>query len=337
LPSLDSAFCDPPDEVAPALSVRSSSVVARIPGMSELLSRSHRAFDAGDEALAREALGAALDLAPEDPRLLRSYGLVAASSPDFLKSIPALERYMKKQPKDARVGRLLMRLRTQADIQRDFETIFEGGISLAHPKGISDETSRAVLREIEQTLSEAAVLTGTPRRNELYAVVYRDRSELIAVSCVRSWAGGLYDGTLRLTLEGGGGESALRHESLHAQLVPRTGASPRWFHEGLAQYFEEKGRLRWRPILDTMVKNRTYVPFSSMNASFQEFEQANDAGLGYAQAKAMVYLLVEREGEVGIAHAVSLLRSKTRPEALASALHLNEEDLLRFLEKSQPR
>jgi hypothetical protein len=336
--SLDAAFCDPPDEPLPAL-VRTSSSVGRIPGMSELLARAHRAFDAGDDSLGRQALRAALELAPSDPWLLRTYGLAAAPSSDFTKGAAALQEYVRLMPKDRRAARLLLRLQTQAEVQRDFETLVSGGISLALPKDqLSDgESARSILRQIEGALTDAAVLTGTPRRKELYAVVYRDRSELLAVSCARSWTDGLYDGTLRLTVDGGRLEAALRHESLHAQLVPRIGASPRWFQEGLAQYLEEGGRFRWRPILGAVVKNHTYIPFSSMNASFQEFEQANDAGLGYAQAKAMVFMLAERDGETGIARAVSLLRAKTPPEALAGALGLTEDDLLRFLERQEPR
>ena len=46
----------------------------------------------------------------------------------------------------------------------------------------------------------------------------------------------------------------LRPETLHAQLIPSIGTSPRWFHEGLAQYFEDRGQFRWRQGFGLMVE-----------------------------------------------------------------------------------
>jgi hypothetical protein len=248
------------------------------------------------------------------------YGLKAIHSPDYVSSIDALGRYLAKVPSDAHITRLRSLLMTQAEIQRDFELLrSRRGLSLAYPKDVlSVRDAGAALDEIDVALDEAARLTGTPRRKELYAVLYRDRSELLAVTCAPAWSGAVYDGTLRIPLDAGKvGETHLRHETL-------------------AQYFEDRGQFRWRQGFGLMVKNHTYVPFSSLDGSFYVFEQDEDAMLAYDQSAAMLHLLVAREGEAGIGRAVRLLKSGSAQGQLADALGLSDTDLLALLAAKQP-
>lgn len=337
--SLSDGFCDPPDEPRARPHVPLSSAAAQIPGLPEALEDAEAARKHKDPSAERAALARAWALAPEEPILAFGYGLKAIHSPDYLSSIDALGRYLAKVPSDAHITRLRSLLMTQAEIQRDFELLrSRRGLSLAYPKDVlSVRDAGAALDEIDLALDEAARLTGTPRRKELYAVLYRDRSELLAVTCAPAWSGAVYDGTLRIPLDAGKvGETHLRHETLHAQLIPSVGTSPRWFHEGLAQYFEDRGQFRWRQGFGLMVKNHTYVPFSSLDGSFYVFEQDEDAMLAYDQSAAMLHLLVAREGEAGIARAVRLLKSGPAQGQLADALGLSDTDLLALLAAKQP-
>lgn len=337
--SLSDGFCDPPDEPRARPHVPLTAAAARVPGLAEALEAAEAARKHKDTPAERAALARAWALAPEEPILAFGYGLKAVHSPDYLSSIDALGRYLAKVPNDAHINRLRSLLMTQAEIQRDFELLrSRRGLSLAYPKDtLSVRDAGAALGEIDLALDEAARLTGTPRRKELYAVLYRDRSELLAVTCAPAWSGAVYDGTLRIPLDAGRvGEAHLRHETLHAQLIPSIGTNPRWFHEGLAQYFEDRGQFRWRPGFGLMVKNQTYVPFSSLDGSFYVFEQDEDAMLAYDQSAAMLHLLVTREGEAGIARAVRLLKSGSAPEQLGEALGLSDAELLTMLAAKQP-
>jgi hypothetical protein len=346
--SLNDGFCDPPDEPRARPHVPLSAAAARIPGVQSALGAAEAARKVKDSAAERAALARALALAPEEPILAFGYGLKAIHSPDYPASIDALSRYLAKVPSDAHITRLRSLLETQVEIQKDFALLRSTrGLSLAYPKDAPEGAiaphnaerpdAGAALDEIDLALDEAARLTGTERRKELYAVLYRDRSELLAVTCAPAWSGAVYDGTLRIPLDAGKVTGAhLRHETLHAQLIPSIGTSPRWFHEGLAQYFEDRGQFRWRQGFGLMVKNHTYVPFSSLDGSFYVFEQDEDAMLAYDQSAAMLYLLVEREGEAGIARAVSLLKSGAPADQLSSALGLTDTDLLAMLAAKQP-
>ena len=84
-----------------------------------------------------------------------------------------------------------------------------------------------------------------------------------------------------------------------------------------------------------MVKNRTWVPFTSLDGTFRVFEGAGDAELAYAQSHAMVELMRELGGDQSIATARAAFQSGADPPtALARACRRSEvtgEDLLTFL------
>jgi hypothetical protein len=200
------------------------------------------------------------------------------------------------------------------------------------PDVMREGAARVAVYEIRTALEDAARLTGTSRRSELYAVVYRDNSEILAVTCAPAWSRAVYDGTLRVMVENGTTRTHdVRHEAMHAQLGPLIGGQPKWFHEGVANYLGSRGRLRWLASFDLMLANRTYVPFASLDGSFWDLDADEDAGLVYAESEAMVHLLVERGGEDAIARAVSMLKAGKSSSDLARALELREDDLLDML------
>jgi hypothetical protein len=280
--------------------------------------------------------------APEAADLRRVFGLVHTSA--FSDAAPLLDRYLVAHPDDAQLSRLRSRLRAQTDVQEGFARTTRGIVTLAYPPdalGAGDAWNLA--GRLDDALDEAARLTQTPRRDQLYAVAYRDRSELLAVTCVPSWAIGVYDGTLRLALDTMQNERnkdrELRHEALHAQLGPVVSGAPRWWDEGLAQYFEDHGKLGWNGAFAAMLRNKTYIPFKSLEGTFFVFEGTQDAALAYEQSHAMVQLLVDRQGEAVIARAVEALKSGAAKNGLIAAIDptLSEADLLALLERSQPR
>ncbi len=260
-------------------------------------------------------------------------------TPAFASAAPLLDAYLAAHTDDLRMSRLRARLRAQIDVQDGFALHTLQGVALAYPPdAISAGDAWNLVGTITDALNDAAQLTGTVRRETLFAIAYRDRSELLAVTCVQAWAIGVYDGSLRVTLDTLQKDRELRHEAMHAQLGPLVHNAPRWWDEGVAQYFEGRGTLRWNEGLALMVRNKTYIPFKSLEGTFSAFEGNEDAALAYDQSHAMVQLLVERQGESVIARAVEFLRSEKKG-SLLTALdpELKEADMLAMLERRRPR
>jgi hypothetical protein len=284
------------------------------------------------------ALRQARRLLPRDPAVGWAIADATYESPDLDEAIEGLSVYLASVDSPG-MARLRARLEMQRDIQRGDLRKERNGVTMLWPQGsLSYPQADELLTAVDRGLDEAARFTGSPRRGPLTVVVYPGRSELLAVSCARSWTAALFDGTLRVVAPPDSGTvdwTVLRHETLHAQLSPMAPRAPKWFHEGVAQSFaQESGRERkWR----LMVRNHVWVPFASLDSSFQAFDSDSDADLVYAQSYAMVELMRECGGDGALDTALAAFASGAdTPTALARACHGEEvtgKDLLDFLER----
>ncbi len=261
-------------------------------------------------------------LRPHDPAVGLALALATRSDADVDEAIAGLGDFLSVEPSEG-LARLKARLEVQRDIQRGFERRSQNGVTLLWPAdSMSAAQALRLLDAVDQALHDAALLTGTARRESLAVMVYPGRSELLAVSCAASWAGGLFDGALRLVANGteplGVDAATVQHESMHAQLSPAVPTAPKWFHEGVAQSFANESaqsRAAWA----AMVRNRVWVPFESLDGSFAIFG-TSDAHLAYAQSLAMVEFMRDRCGAAALPAALDAFQhAATTPQALRTA------------------
>lgn len=286
----------------------------------------------GEERLT--ALRRARTIAPRDAATGWLIADETRHSADLDEAIDGLTAYLAKESVPG-VSRLRARLEVARSIQRDYQRESRNGVTVLWPAAtLTSSQAVDLATTVDRELDSAARFTGTQRRAKLTVIVYPSRSELLAVTCAPAWAGGIYDGALRLiaapTPEGVK-PSTVRHETLHAQLTPAAPNSPLWFDEGVAQSFDRREEpSAWR----LMVRNKTWIPFSSLNDSFYVFE-GSDVSLAYAQSYAMVEMMRELGGDEAISVAREALASGADTEAvLARACRRSEvtgADLLSFL------
>jgi hypothetical protein len=287
-----------------------------------------------DEQLA--ALRRARSLAPTDPAVGWDIAAATLEGPDLEEGIDGLTAYLRADPSPV-VSAFRARLLVQRELQMSYQRLARNGVTLLWPAAsLTLSQAEDVARAVDRALDDAATFTGTRRRARLTVVVYPGKSELLAVTCSPSWTGGSFDGTLRLPASDGPAGvdlESVRHEALHAQLTPLAPTAPTWFHEGVAQSFaRETAPRKWR----LMVKNRVWVPFSSLEGTFHDFEAVADAELAYAQSYAMVEFLRAEGGIVGISIALAALAAGDNTEtALTKACGHPVEgaQLLSFIEQ----
>jgi len=214
-----------------------------------------------------------------------------------------------------------------------------GGLSLRYPSSIDDGAARATLDTASEVLTEAARMLGVAPRRELSVVVYDSREALRAVTCVPGWAGGVYDGTLRLTrdtvIHPDERRRVVRHEGLHAALGAAAGPTPYWFNEGLAQRFADERSPAHEASWARIRRSGMTIPFPSLEGSFLDIDDPDDARLAYHQSLAMVDLLAQRRGERVFSDAVTYLSGGGDRTALLEALGgprpMSSADLIEFL------
>lgn len=280
----------------------------------------------GQGEVERTALRRVRELSPHDAAAGLAVALATRHSPDLDEAIDGLTDFLAAEPTPA-LARLKARLEVQRDLQRTYTRRTRRGVTMLWPaEALTSTQADDVLIAIDQALDDAAKRTGSSRRETLTVVVYPGRSELLAVSCVPTWAGGLFDGVLRLVVSEdalGVRRKTLLHETLHAQLTPFAPQAPKWFHEGVAEAFADErddARGPWA----LMVKNKVWVPFESLDGSFTVLN-GPDAQLAYAQSLGMVDFLEATCGPSALAEAIAAFQTgASTAKALARACHRDE-------------
>ncbi len=284
------------------------------------------------------ALRRARQALPRDAAIGLALALATRTTADLDEAIAGLGDYLAVENAPG-LARMRARLEVQRDIQRPFSRRSKSGITLLWPpEAMTERQADGLLSTIDTALEDASRLLGTQRRTSLTVVVYPGRSELLAVSCVPTWAGGLFDGVLRLIASSdalGVKPRTVLHETLHAQLTPFAPNAPKWFHEGVAQSFAKESNevtAQW----SLMVRNRVWVPFDSLDGTFGIFAAA-DAHLAYAQSLAMVEYLRDVCGSHALADAAAALQAGANTQsAMAKACNRAEVpggELLDYLER----
>jgi hypothetical protein len=301
-------------------------------GDPELAAAVRAARDEDEPWRRPDQLRRARKLKPSDPAIGWEIAALTRYSPDVDEAVDGLAAYVAADP-NPDLMRVRALLEVQRDIQKEYARSEHGGTTVLWPRDLlTASQADQLLYEVNRSLDDAARLTGTRRRDQLTVVVYPSRSELLAVTCVRSWTAGVYDGTLRLTapIE----TKVLQHETLHAQASRHASRAPRGFHDGLAQSFAKQSERKSRWAL--MVKNRTYVPFSSLDGSFQAFEASDDAALAYTQSYAMVELMRDCGGDGAIPRAIDAFQRGEGTEGVlmqACGRPVSGNDLIDFMSK----
>ncbi|MGC4119918.1 MAG: tetratricopeptide repeat protein [Myxococcales bacterium] len=349
-----------------ALAVRARSLLGR--GESELpraLAFADRsvAVDESDpvtrvlRALVRERLGQradalsdlrrAFELEPLHPRIALGLARRLERSGDSAEALAALTTYRAlaspapTPSEDDAAGRFQAQLERQMALTRSHVRVAVRGVSLLYPEpSLSRSDAEALATGIADALDETARLTSTTRRPELTVVAYATCADLLSVACVPLWAAAYFDGIVRLHLEGSKPDlqGSYRHEAVHAQLSSAVRNAPLWFHEGLADSVSRPGSFpaRRHGKLALLARNRTWIPFSSLNDSLSSFDDP-DSGIAYAQSDAMVQFLLAEGGPDAVARAVRYLdRGGDPTRLLASTLGraVEEREVLDFVEKT---
>ncbi|MBL8857686.1 MAG: hypothetical protein JNL28_04155 [Planctomycetes bacterium] len=160
-------------------------------------------------------------------------------------------------------------------------------------------------------------------RPKIRVVLYR-RGEFHDATGMGHWAGGLYDGTVRVPVEDlksekGALTRVLRHELTHAFVHAAGGTNvPGWLNEGLAQRLEFDSMAHAQTALESArreLRGVELIPLDAMKGSLSELKDEKKIAQAYRQALTFVawleftygdrvpYQLVAGHKEGGVAQA----------------------------------
>lgn len=280
------------------------------------VSAAHAASLLGRQSDAERWLERALQIEPAFTPASLLLGQVLVKQGRLLDAVAVLERAAVRAPADVRVMSQLEAWREEARSQSrlfesrstHFAVLFDGPADARVARTAIDVLEHAYYRV-------GAVMLAYPPST---TVVLSSRQQFRDVTRSPAWAGGVFDGRIRLPAEGAlerpdEFRRVLEHEFVHVVVSTLAGAGvPRWLHEGLAMTLEPGGGA-WG--LELLTRTSQRVDVFHLLSGFEHLG-AHEASLAYAQSVSAVKAMVARAGMPAV---VGLLRRVGEGETFPAA------------------
>ncbi|HEY1304025.1 MAG TPA: tetratricopeptide repeat protein [Vicinamibacterales bacterium] len=315
--------------------------------IAELNDTGWKMLQSGDAGRAASLFGEALEQRPDDPVLLFGASVAAHIQDRTSDAKPKLRRALEVNPRFTPASLLLGEIiYREGDLDQAMK-IYETALKFA--PGNPDLTAR-----LEKWRAEADVhSTVMARRQDRFRVMFEGRTDApVAAHATESlnaafwrigqelraypstpivvilytekqfrditrapeWSDGVYDGRIRVPVEGATRTPAafdhvLTHELTHAMiasLAPR--GIPTWLHEGLAQHFDGADAQAARRRLQALPR---HIPLDQLERSFGGLTTAG-AVVAYDESLVAVSAIIER-ANVSWTQLLSALAGSDRP------------------------
>jgi tetratricopeptide (TPR) repeat protein len=281
----------------------------------------------GDEATARLQLTRALHEQPGLTAASLLLGQILYAQADLPGAIDVYEQALARAPGETRLAAKLEAWRKEAALHDTFSTRVATHFTILF-EGPPDQPLAARVSDLlEAAYWKVGGALGVYPPDVLTVILY-SKEQFRDVTQSPSWAGGAYDGRIRIPVGGRIDEKELArviaHELTHAvvhSLAPR--GLPAWLDEGLAQLMESD-RIP-APIPD----GARVPPLSSLEGSLAGLSP-QDARTAYAVSAAAAQALLDRAGPMVMVNLLTYLGNGTAfPDAFERAALMPYADFLR--------
>lgn len=282
-------------------------------------------------------------LAPDSAVAFAILGYSQFQQSKTKESIVSLKHSLQLAP-DPNVSELLTRaereLSTEGEFAQEssshFTMMYEGGQAPA-------QFRREILQTLEHHFEDLARDLNFVPRETIPVVLYSDK-QYFDVTQAPSWSGALYDGKLRMPINGLTGMTAdlsrvLKHELTHSFISAiAKGRCPTWLNEGIAQIEEPRSARSQGSRLASLYGSQHNIPLNELEASFTRFNSA-EANVAYVQSLAAVEYIRDTYGMSDLAAILKRLgEGQSTESALRSTIHSGygqlEQELTTFLKRS---
>jgi tetratricopeptide (TPR) repeat protein len=255
------------------------------------------AHDRGNQKEAIARLTRAFELNPKLIDAARLLGRIAFDEGEVDLAIRTYEKALEQAPGDGGLARTLETWRREAGVHHTFSeqrfdrlrVMFEGRAEESLAAQATKVFNSAFFR-IGDTLGEYP-------SNTIVAVLYTDK-QFRDITRAPNWAGGQYDGRIRIPAAGAAQspelfEHVMTHELTHAviaSIVPH--GVPTWLNEGLAQHFDGSDPQAARRRLKMLGRS---VPLRNLENGFGRMGAA-EAQMAYDESLIAVEVMADRPG-----------------------------------------
>jgi tetratricopeptide (TPR) repeat protein len=263
----------------------------------------------GDEATARLQLTRALHEQPSLTAASMLLGQILYAQGDLTGAIDVYEQALARAPGETRLSTRLEAWRNEAALHDTFSTRAATHFTILF-EGPPDQPLAARVSDLlEAAYWKIGGALGVYPPDVLTVILY-SKEQFRDVTRAPAWAGGAYDGRIRIPVGGRVDEKELArviaHELTHAvvhSLAPR--GVPLWLDEGLAQLMESGKPTAPLP------EGALVPPLSRLEGSFASLSP-EDARTAYAVSAAAAQALLDRAGPMVMVNLLMFLGNGAR-------------------------
>lgn len=267
----------------------------------------------------------AVRLAPDSPDALTVLGYAQFASDRTEDAVRTWKRSLQLRP-DATVEQYLAKAQRDQTAEADYSERESSHFSL-HYEGrqTSDAFRSQLMSTLESEYDDLVRELGIAPRNTITVILYTEQ-QYFDVTQAPSWSGAVYDGKLRIPVQGITSVSSdlarvLKHELTHCfinQLA--AGRCPQWLNEGIAQAMEPKQVANGR-LMANLFQTQREIPLNVLEGSFMRFNSAQ-AALAYEESLATVQYINDTYGMSDLQRVLERLGQGSSTEAaLRATIH----------------
>lgn len=255
---------------------------------------------------ARRLLVDALKIDPSLTAASLLLGSVLYQAGDLDDAIDTYQRALTYSPTHRQLVKKLEEWRKEADLHSGFrQTLGDHFTVMFEGPAEAELANRAVALLEADYWRIGTALSIYP--SGITTVILYTREQFRDITQSPSWAGGAFDGRIRVPVQGALENAAefervLAHEFTHAliqSVAPR--GVPTWLHEGLADCFDGSDIRRKEQVLRDAPSP---VPLSRLDRSFETLT-SNEAAVAYAESAVAVRRLLQDAGAIAMANLLT--------------------------------
>lgn len=277
------------------------------------------AFMMGQSGDAEKWFARALKINARDVNALEWLGMVQYREGHVTDAIATYEAALKQSPDDKDLQDRLDSWRKDAQVEDNSYKANGAHFTVLFHGSADDGLARRVVDRLEaEYFRIGSALNAYPER-PITVVLYTDQ-QFRDVTRLPNWAGGAYDGQIRVPAQGledhpDEAGRVLAHEFVHAVVAMLGGRSvPTWLNEGLAVNFEDDGVEKADRVLAAITERPS---LKDLQASFATMTSAQ-ARVAYALSAHAVHRIIELRGASAV---VMLLQAIGRGVPFSTAFY----------------
>lgn len=250
--------------------------------------------------VARYELERARTLKADSAEVLYYLGLVEYETENRTRAMELWESALKLSPGRKEIIELIAKSRKETAVESSMDRGHSSRFDLSYDPGVDTSFALAILDVLESAANQIGAELGLFPEARVPVGIYK-RDDFKTVTDSPDWAGGFYDGKIRLPFGAlkditPAMRGVLFHEYAHVVIFELTrGNCPLWLNEGIAEMF---GRMQYnRPMSEfgRAARRKTFADFRKLEGGFSSLS-TTDAALAYQQSYALVNYMVTNYG-----------------------------------------